>query len=175
MSSSASFITKIEKKSLFLKKELFDLNEVIIDEISDANNQISKGNKVNRLDIKLERKGHRCEPTLIKADRERIGQVVSNLLSNAIKFMHEGSISVIVDKSKSANEVVVSIKDTGSGLDPDILSRLFSKFATKSDKGTGLGLLISKSIIEANGGRIFAENNVSGKGATFTFILPISD
>jgi signal transduction histidine kinase len=168
-------VTKIETKSLVLKKELFDLNEVIIDEISDANNQISKGNKVNRLDIKLEPKGHRHEPTLIKADRERIGQVVSNLLSNAIKFTHEGSISVIIDKSKSANEVVVSIKDTGSGLDPDILSRLFSKFATKSDKGTGLGLFISKSIIEANGGRIFAENNVSGKGATFTFILPISD
>ncbi len=117
---------------MVLKQELFDLNEVLIDEIFDANNQISKS-KVNKLDIKLEPKSHRCEPILIKAARERIGQVVSNL-SNAIKFTPEGSISVIIDKSKSANEVVVNIKDTGSGLDPDILPRLFSKFATTSDK-----------------------------------------
>jgi signal transduction histidine kinase len=67
----------------------------------------------------------------------------------------------------------VSIKDTGIGIAPEIMPRLFTKFATKSERGTGLGLFISKSIIEAHGGRIWAENNKDGKGATFSFSLPI--
>jgi two-component system, OmpR family, sensor histidine kinase VicK len=66
------------------------------------------------------------------------------------------------------------VKNSGAGIDPEILPRLFSKFATKSDKGTGLGLFISKSIIEAHGGKIWAENGVDGKGATFSFSLPIN-
>ena len=79
---------------------------------------------------------------------------------------------MVIDKNNS-NDVLVSARDTGSGLDPDILPRLFSKFATKSDKGTGLGLFISKSIIEAHRGRIWAENNKEGRGATFNFCLPL--
>ena len=68
---------------------------------------------------------------------------------------------------------IISIKDTGTGIDPEILPKLFSKFASRSFQGTGLGLFISKSIIEAHGGRIWAENNANGKGATFTFSLPL--
>ena len=74
-----------------------------------------------------------------------------------------------------SSQILVSIKDTGSGIDPEIMPRLFTKFATKSQKGgTGLGLFISKGIIEAHNGRIWAENNTQEKGATFHFSLPIS-
>jgi signal transduction histidine kinase len=121
---------------------------------------------------------------LLKADRIRISQVLSNLLSNAIKFTPGGTISVLSslnsrnDKYANNNndngEAIVSIKDNGQGIDPDILHKLFSKFATKSFSGTGLGLYISKSIVETHGGKIWAENNPYGKGATFTFTLHLS-
>jgi signal transduction histidine kinase len=166
-------VTKIEIGSLGLKKELFDLNEMIQNEISDFNSQIAKENKGDNLTLQLTSPSR--NPILIEADKERISQVLSNLLSNAIKFTVEGSIYVAVDRSSSSREVLVSVKDNGIGLDPEIAPRLFSKFATKSDKGTGLGLFISKSIIESHGGRIWAESNTYGKGTTFTFSLPISE
>jgi two-component system sensor histidine kinase VicK len=164
-------VTKIETKSLSLNEELFNLNEVILNTIADSKNQIAKDNKGNDVILQLINFN---KSVFIKADKDRISQVISNLISNAIKFTNQGSIYVITDKNKS-NEVLVSVKDTGSGLDPDILPRLFSKFATKSNKGTGLGLFISKSIIEAHGGRIWAENNNDGKGATFSFSLPTNE
>ena len=71
------------------------------------------------------------------------------------------------------NDVLITIKDTGKGIDPEIFPRLFEKFATNSFSGTGLGLYISKAIIEAHGGRIWAENNKNEKGATFNFTLPM--
>jgi two-component system sensor histidine kinase VicK len=116
----------------------------------------------------------------IEADKERISQVISNLLSNSIKFTErddndEEKIFVNVEettKNKHGSEVVVSVKDVGTGIDPEILPRLFTRFASKSAIGTGLGLYISKNIIEAHGGRIWAENNSDGKGATFSFSLP---
>ena len=115
------------------------------------------------------------EEVFVEADRERITQVISNLLNNAIKFTEEGTISVSTEvKSNSKREVFVTIKDTGEGIHPEIESRLFSKFASKSFQGTGLGLFISKSIVEAHGGNIGGQNNSDGKGATFTFSLPIS-
>lgn len=113
------------------------------------------------------------ESTLLRADKERLTQVISNLLDNAIKFTNRGMISIIIDKSSNGQEVTISVKDTGSGIHPDILPRLFSKFVSKSFQGTGLGLFISKSIIEAHGCKVWAENNLDGKGATFTFSLPI--
>jgi two-component system sensor histidine kinase VicK len=102
--------------------------------------------------------------------------VISNLLGNAIKFTKEGTISIIteIEENGHSKEVIVSIKDTGEGIDPEIYPRLFTKFATKSITGTGLGLFISKNIIEAHGGKIWAENNSDGKGATFAFSLPLS-
>ena len=117
----------------------------------------------------------------------RIAQIISNLISNALKFTEEGSITVAIDKKISKdnnnNQVIVSVKDTGDGIDPEILPRLFTKFATKSDVGTGLGLYISKSIIEAHGGKIWAENNnntnnnnldeQTRRGSTFYFTLPL--
>jgi signal transduction histidine kinase len=79
------------------------------------------------------------------------------------------------DGATSGDEVVVRVKDRGSGIDPTIQSRLFSKFVTKSEMGLGLGLFISKGIIEAHGGKLWAENNSDGKGATFSFSLPVTD
>jgi two-component system sensor histidine kinase VicK len=164
-------ITRIESKSLGLKKELFNLSEMILSAIADSNNQVAKENKDTNLKLEfIDSK----EDIFIEADKGRINQVISNLLSNAIKFTNEGTVSVSVALVPNNNEIVVSISDTGLGIDSDILPRLFTKFATKSTTGTGLGLFISKSIIEAHGGKIWGKNNYpEGKGATFTFSLPL--
>ena len=115
------------------------------------------------------------DPTsiVINADKDRIAQVISNLLSNAIKFTtkEKGTINVTAEKKDS--KAIFTIKDTGQGIDPEILPKLFTKFATKSSSGTGLGLFISKSIIEAHGGNIRAENSPDGIGATFSFSILI--
>jgi signal transduction histidine kinase len=168
-------ITKIESKSLGLKKELFNINEVILNAIADSNNQIVKENKDHRLKLRLVAPK---EDIFIEADKGRISQVISNLLSNAIKFTNEGSINLAVEKKDNNQEILVNIQDTGTGIHPEILPRLFTKFATKSEIGTGLGLFISKSIVEAHVGKIWAENNrgvVGEKGATFYFTLPIAN
>ena len=115
---------------------------------------------------------------LLQADKSRIAEVISNLLSNAIKFTPAGTITITVEKdetnkNKGKNWVIVNVKDTGQGIDVSILPRLFTKFASKSYHGTGLGLFISKGIVEAHLGKIWAENNPDGRGATFSFGLPI--
>jgi signal transduction histidine kinase len=111
---------------------------------------------------------------IVQADKGRITQVIYNLLSNAIKFTNEGdTISIDIRKDEKEKFVIITVKDTGQGIDPEIFPRLFSKFATKSFEGTGLGLYISKSIVEAHGGRMWAENNKDGKGATFYFNVPL--
>ena len=108
-------------------------------------------------------------------------QVLSNLLNNALKFTDEGQITISMyegNDNDNKKEVIVKVVDTGSGIDNEIYPKIFSKFATKSHQGTGLGLFISKSIIEAHGGRVCAEknnDNVENKGATFIFTLPIVD
>ncbi|HYY50427.1 MAG TPA: HAMP domain-containing sensor histidine kinase, partial [Nitrososphaeraceae archaeon] len=112
---------------------------------------------------------------LIEADKGRIIQVVDNLLSNALKFTNEGTISISVER-KDGQVVVVNVKDNGQGIHSSILPKLFTKFASKSQTGgTGLGLFISKNIIEAHGGKIWAENNADSRGATFSFSLPLTD
>jgi signal transduction histidine kinase len=161
-------VTKIESKTLKLNKENLDLREIILYGIKDLQNYqtITEG----KVDLVYEPSK---EDIFVDADRDRIGQVISNLLNNAIKFTEEGKISIITRKPADSQEVVVSVKDTGCGIDYEILPRLFSKFATKSETGgTGLGLYICKSIVEAHGGKIWAENNKSEKGATFCFTLP---
>src|SRR5919197_1558300 len=158
-------ITKIESNSLNLNKGPVNLNEIILNTIADCRRQIKDANTPKFV----------FEPTgdvLVYADRERIDQVISNLLNNSIKFTKEGTI-VITAEEKGDKDVIVAIKDTGTGIDPEIMPRLFSKFVTKSFEGIGLGLFISKHIIEAHGGKIWAINNDDGKGATFAFSLPI--
>jgi len=165
-------ITKIESKSLGLKKELFNLSEIILTAMADSNNQIANENKDHSL--KLQLVAHEKD-IFVEADKGRINQVISNLLSNAIKFTKEGSITVAVEKKNNNLEILVRIQDTGTGIHPEILPRLFTKFASKSEIGTGLGLFISKSIIEAHGGKIWGENNPDGRGATFSFGLPLEE
>jgi signal transduction histidine kinase len=167
-------VTKIESQSLKLKKDEFNLNDVIVNCINDItmNRQFNNNDKVKKQNILYE-----PNDILLKADRGRVSQVISNLLSNAAKFTPEGTISIVSDlndnQDNKNDEAIINVKDNGQGIDPDMLPKLFSKFATKSFSGTGLGLYISKSIVEAHGGRIWAQNNSDGKGATFSFSLPI--
>jgi signal transduction histidine kinase len=142
--------------------------------VQDYRNQIEKDD--NNITLLYESK--KDINFFVQADRYRITQVISNLLNNAIKFTKEkGTVSVKLEKKEENNqqEVLVSVKDSGTGIHSDILPRLFSKFATKAEKGTGLGLFISRSIVEAHGGKIWGENNIDGKGAKFSFTLPLFD
>lgn len=158
-------VSRIENNILKLNKEQCDLVEIISRAIQDVENQIDKNL------VELRYKHTEANSLLIYADRAKLIQVVSNLLNNAIKFTQAGSITV--DVVKDDNNAIVRIKDTGTGIHPRVESELFSKFVTNSSSGTGLGLFISKSIVEAHGGKISGSNNTDGKGATFSFSLPL--
>jgi signal transduction histidine kinase len=177
-------VTKIESQALKLRLDKANLKDLISDIIGDyTRSEIGK----LKSNVKIRFEPHDKDSSIfVNVDRGRIAQIISNLISNALKFTEEGSITVAIDKKISKdnnNQVIVSVKDTGAGIDPEILPRLFTKFATKSDVGTGLGLYISKSIIEAHGGKIWAENNKNNnknnldeqtrRGSTFYFTLPL--
>jgi two-component system, OmpR family, sensor histidine kinase VicK len=166
LSSDILTVSRIETKSLQLFKEAINLGEKIRDVVADAK-AFAKDNKALKIIYEPP-----AEPIMVKADKSKLFEVLSNLIRNAIKFTEQGAITVTLEKD--GNQVIVNIKDSGTGIDAEIMPRLFEKFATKSDKGTGLGLFISKSIIDAHGGRIWAINNPGGRGATFSFSLPIS-
>lgn len=190
LTNSILDVSRIESQSLSLNKEKFNINEKIRNIIDDLK---------LRHKVEITFADPKSDPIVVEADKIRIYEVISNLLVNAIKFTQKNSSSNSDDgnslgedtitvftaiKSKqdykkgntgsSDEEVIISIRDRGVGIDPDIQDRLFSKFVTKSETGTGLGLYISKGIVEAHGGRIWAENNPEGKGATFYFSLPLS-
>ena len=164
-------VTKIESQSLHLKKQRFNLNDLILSVISEHRNQIERQQSNKKIVFTSK------DDINTEGDKGRISQVVSNLLGNAIKFTEEeGSILISAELKKEADKkiVVVSVKDTGAGIDSEMLPRLFTKFASKSEMGgTGLGLYISKSIIDAHRGKIWSDNNSKGKGATFSFSLPL--
>ena len=172
-------VTRIDDKSLKLKKEHFSLNEIVIGAIEDHRRQLEERNGNTKILCKFKKEEKEKVPRgtdtprediFVTADKNRINQVIYNLLSNAIKYTTEGvvSISVIEKKDKHHfDEIILSVKDTGTGIHPEILPKLFSMFVTGSEIGTGLGLFISKNIVEAHGGKIWGENNTDGKGATF--------
>lgn len=162
-------IARIESLSINLNKEVVDIDSVMLNALQDIKSQNSNNHKV-----KILYDSEKGDTIFVKADKDRITQVISNLLRNAINFTKEGTIT-ITKKKKDTGSAIITIEDTGTGIDPEILPRLFTKFTKKSDKGTGLGLYISKGIVEAHGGRIWAENNTAGKGATFTFSLPLNN
>jgi signal transduction histidine kinase len=178
-------VSKIESKSLNLKKEQLNLNDLISNILQDYY-KYELGNANRDIKLLLNKPGNHQEAIFVEADRHRLTQVIYNLLSNAVKFTSKkegkgggrGGETILVNIKKEddddGKEVIVSIKDRGVGIDPEIMPRLFSKFATKSFEGTGLGLYISKGIIEAHGGKMWAENNTDGKGATFYFSLPLN-
>ncbi len=165
-------VTRIESQTLQLEKERFNVYDLLVDVAKDYAEKIKSDNKNIEL-VYDQKNANRSIP--VEVDKGRITQVLSNILNNALKFTDEGRIIVNAHEDYNKKEIIVSITDTGSGINKDIFARLFSKFATKSSQGTGLGLYISKSIIEAHGGRIRAKNNKEGRGATFTFTLPISN
>ena len=184
LASNVLDVSRIESKLLLLNKEQFNLEELISSIINEYN---ESSQKENNLLVRF--KGDRN--IIVKADKDRIAQVISNLLNNAVKFTKdepEGTISISCQRKKEDEEedddnnnnyVLVSVKDTGKGIDHEIFPRLFSKFITSttskfSNDGIGIGLFVSKAIVEAHGGRIWAENNSDGKGATFSFSLPIN-
>jgi signal transduction histidine kinase len=154
-------VTKIESQALQLKREQFDINNTIENIVQDYE---------NRTKILFEK---REESIILEGDKVRITQVICNLIDNSLKFTKLGKISIISERVDGIAKI--SVRDNGTGIDPEIFPRLFSKFATKSSQGTGLGLYISKNIIEAHGGNMLAWNNdEQEKGATFEFTLPIN-
>lgn len=165
--------TRIDVGILNLNSVDFNITDTIREVVNDIRKKPYLVNKnadedKKKANIQLTLPSH---PIVVHADKDRIAQVLSNLLDNAIRFTNSGTISVST-KLCFGNSVKVSVKDSGKGIDPEIHPNLFHKFATKSDRGVGLGLFISKSIVEAHGGSIFGKNNKDGSGATFSFTLP---
>jgi signal transduction histidine kinase len=163
-------VTKIESQTLELKKELINVNDVISNTVQEINNQIDHYVKVELVFIPRD---HGI--IFVEANKARLTQVIFKLLTNAVKFTKkgDGTVSITIEEEKQDNgpQKLVTVKDSGTGINQEILPRLFEKFASKSSQGTGLGLFISKSIIEAHGGKIWTNNTVA-KGATFAFSLP---
>jgi signal transduction histidine kinase len=190
-------VTKIESRVFKLNTELVELNEVIANVVTDFENSLENkshghggggddDDDGNNNKVKIIYVSNNRNKIFVNADKIRLTQVIFNLLDNASKFTKEGFIIITTrittnkekaddgNNNNNNNNVIVIIKDSGIGIDNEILPRLFTKFATKSDHGTGLGLFIVKNIIEAHGGRIWAENNSNGIGSTFYFTLPIA-
>jgi signal transduction histidine kinase len=198
-------VSKIESNSLILNKERFSLDLLIQDAIRELGDKLVGGSKKIRFEhrISSDEGVAGADGVLAYGDKNRIGQVISNLVGNSIKFTpKEGTILISVRKAKGGKDkdgaeagaavvdgvgdgdgvpvVVVEVRDTGIGIDPGIFPKLFTKFATKSFQGTGLGLYICKNIIEAHGGKIWAENNSNSAngeitGATFSFSIPMEN
>jgi signal transduction histidine kinase len=159
-------VTRIESNSLKLMNERLDLYDLILNSIEEYKSNIQLIYKDLTVNYENSNKS-----IYVRGDKMRLSQVLHNLLDNAGKFTKKGSITVTT--AIKSDKVQVTVKDTGIGIHPEIFPKLFSKFVTKSDRGTGLGLFISKSIIEAHGGNIWAESGSQQKGATFIFTLPL--
>jgi signal transduction histidine kinase len=208
---------KLRKEKFSLNDVILNVVEDCRKQVANSSNNNESSVKVTYEPVNSGGGGITSTNILVEADRRRLTQVISNLLNNAIKFTKEGTVTVStsirrrkeeidrdggreggvvneeVKQEKEEEDVVIAIKDTGTGIDTELMPRLFTKFATKSYQGTGLGLYISKSIVEAHGGKIWAENNNSSNsnsssddhhtsdsdtkhnGATFYFTLPIAD
>ena len=185
-------VTRIEGKLFKLQKEKFSLNQLILDVVKGFEDNFKGNDKSNQIKFEYDNRLKK-ENYWITADKTKIGQVISNLIENSIKSISNegmekartGIISITIEKKEIVSDinsydtkvpfVVVSIKDNGKGIDPEILPKLFTKFASKSYQGTGLGLYLSKNIIEAHGGKIWGDNNKNSRGAIFSLSLPLSN
>lgn len=178
-------VTKISDHSMNLDKSDFNLSTIMSEAIDDYRKQLKQSNVSTKLIYENDKwqeknksesdKMSTADDFVVYGDKDRIVQVIYNVLGNAIKFTEQGTITVFISRlvgENNRNEIRISIKDTGIGIHPDILPKLFCVFATKSENGTGLGLFISKNIIEAHGGKMWGENNANGRGATFSFTIP---
>jgi signal transduction histidine kinase len=162
-------VTNIEGKSLKLNKSTFDIDEILSELVTEYSRHIENDQSKRKRVRILYQPIH----VRIFADRYRITQVISNIINNAIKFTEQGSIAI--EGTISNNELTIKVTDTGKGIDKEIVNRLFDKFVSRSEQGTGLGLFISKNIMESHGGTITGYNNERGTGATFVFTLPLGN
>ena len=176
-------VTRIEGNKLVLKKKMVCIWDLLHSIIKEFEHNLEKNINNKNIKFRLHFKNIDSNSVNAFADKNRLSQVISNLINNSIKFIPKesehgvvnGVIDIMIEKGKTnGNNLIVSVKDGGKGIDPEIYPRLFTKFASKSFQGTGLGLYISKNIVEAHGGKIWAKNNEDGKGATFSFSLPLS-
>jgi two-component system, OmpR family, sensor histidine kinase VicK len=180
-------VTQLENELLILNKENFSLEKLVIEIVGEYNNNIHLLNK-NQLEIRYDSQLNDCNNTntesrrnfgYVFADRTRIIQVIVNILENAVEFTDRGTITLRLNENMTTREILLTISDSGRGIGPEILPNLFTKFVSKSRKGTGLGLYISKKIIETHGGKIWAENcydeNNKIEGSKFTLTLPSKD
>jgi len=159
-------VSRIDSNSLSLNVQKFDINEEARSVVADVKKLVEPGRQLE-IEVETDR------PVLVNADKIKIFEVISNLLTNAIKFTDKGRISLRVESIDGS--ALVQVQDSGKGIDPEIMPKLFTKFTTTSEQGTGLGLYISKNIVEAHGGKIWADKNNDGKGATFCFTLPVAN
>lgn len=168
-------VSRLENNTFRLRKEKADIKRLCEEAIQDAVLAMPDN---KRQVVKMSFEHDTPEEVELAFDRERMRQVLVNLLDNAVKFTKGGTITVSINRSRNYRDhLEVRVTDTGSGIDKTIKDRLFEKFVTKSDTagGSGLGLYLCKGIVEAHGGKIWAENNSNGKGAAFTFTLPLAE
>jgi len=170
-------VSRIDSHILNLNASRFDFVELIKNTIQDftTNSEKKEENVSIECNFLNETKSKEVldQSIFVEGDKARISQVLLNLLNNARKFTEEGKITVTVSMKKNTKEVIVSVSDKGKGINPEVLNHLFEKFISRSDSGTGLGLYISKNIVEAHGGKILASNNQNGIGSTFSFSIPV--
>jgi signal transduction histidine kinase len=164
-------VTRIESNNLKISKEQFNFDELISTIVRDYRKHLQESSSSSKIELLY---NNRTKGLIVEADRNRIIQVIYNLLDNSVKFTKQGNIMLNIQK-KDNSHVEVGIKDTGIGIEPDMHQRLFTKFASKSFEGTGLGLFISKGIIEAHDGKIWGLNNTDGKGATLLLHITITE
>jgi signal transduction histidine kinase len=170
LSSGILEVSRIESNNLKLNREPIDIKSKLETIVQDMQSFLPAERNIKlRIESMVVPANH---PVMVDGDRDRLFEVISNLLSNAIKFTPSGEILVTIE-TDDRDFITVSIKDSGRGIAEEIMPRLFTKFATNSETGTGLGLFIAKSIVEAHGGKIWAKNNEREKGATFSFSLPL--
>ncbi len=162
-------VSKIESGTFKMNMESVDMNSLIDQVLSDIKKKYTGQKPEVRYSFESQLGKNNSGSGLV-CDRSKLTQALFNLLDNASKFTSSGEIEIIA--SRRNDEILLEVKDCGPGIDPMIKKRLFEKFASGSEKGTGLGLYITRKIIEAHGGRIWALNNMSGKGATFSISLP---
>jgi signal transduction histidine kinase len=192
--------TRIEAGTLRLDKEVIDINEKVRNVITDIQPLVPVDKDIRILfKPMVTDELNQPIPLLVSIDRLRMFEVISNLIRNAIKFSNvddtggnEKTILITTERKengegisvgdgsdgvssgKAPAVVLVSIKDQGMGISAEVMPKLFTRFSADKEKGgTGLGLFIAKNIVEAHGGKMWAENNADGKGATFKFTLPL--
>lgn len=183
-------VSQLDNNLLTLNKESFDLKDMIEQLVTDYQSHNTPLNNTNNNKSNIE--GNNIEytkgkhvidfaysnyppgPKTVKGDKTYLKQVITNLVDNAVEFtQNEGKVKINLDKELKNGKVIVTVSDNGYGIHPDILPFLFTKYVKKSRGGAGLSLYISKKIIEAHGGEIWAKNNDDGRGATFGFSLPL--